>query len=397
MSSSMGKMDASIRAYLVPIPHPRVNGYVHETDLGLDERSKVITIGRLKGSSFVIEHSSVSRLHCEIMFLNGNYMLRDKESSNGTYVNNARVAHDSICTLRNLDQVRFGDVQFRFELRQQPVNNDIAGNAMSNVAFSHVPGDQLDASISRIIPDDAIATLKESPTLVVVSQHNNPRIIAIEHERRLTIGRGKENDIVLDDSAASRRHAEVFNALDGFYVRDLDSSYGVFVNKVKINNPFHLSHGNRIVIGNTLIYFSYLVGESSSINTFQGTDTPTPTPEEEEKWERSTPHSNFPALKKPVQGTSGSAFPGKITWEYTTPGTDATASDNDVVKSFRPVGGMLHRSDVEKLTEQRIHFEIDMCIGCDRCMSACPIPMSTLVNIADLNIASITQNVSAAS
>ena len=56
---------------------------------------------------------------------------------------------------------------------------------------------------------------------------------------------------------------------------------------------------------------------------------------------------------------------------------------------------MLHRSDVEKLTEQRIHFEIDMCIGCDRCMSACPIPMSTLVNIADLNIASITQNVSA--
>ena len=395
VSSSLGRMGTSIRAYLVPIPHPRVNVSVHEADLGLDEHSKVVTIGRQKGSSFVIEHSSVSRLHCEIMLLNGNFVLRDKESSNGTYVNNARLAHDSICTLRNLDQVRFGDVQFRFELRLQPANNDISSPAMSNFAYSYVQGDQLDASISRIIPDAAMATLQESPTLVVVSQNSKPGIIAIDHERRLTIGRGKENDIVLDDSAASRRHAEIFNALDGFYVRDLDSSYGVFVNNVKINNPFHLSHGNRIVIGNTLIYFSYLVGESSSTNTFQGTDTPTPTPEEEEKWERSTPHSNFPVLKKPAQGTSGSAFPGKTTWEYTTSYTDTTVSDNDAAKSFRPVGGMLHRSDVEKLTEQRIRFEIDMCIGCDRCMSACPIPMSTLVNIADLNIASITQNVSA--
>ncbi|MGZ6366440.1 MAG: FAD-dependent oxidoreductase [Ktedonobacteraceae bacterium] len=394
VSSSLATMDESLRAYLVPIPHPRVNISVHDTDLGLDEHNKVVTIGRQKGSSLVIEHSSVSRLHCEIMLLNGNYLLRDKASSNGTYVNNARVAHDSICTLRNLDQVRFGDVQFRFELRHQPATQDISSSTMSNVALPHVRGDQLDASISRIIPDDAITTLYESPTLVVVSQHNKPGIIAIEGERRLTIGRGKENDIVLDDPAASRKHAEIFNALNGFYVRDLESSYGVFVNNVKINNPFHLSHGNRIVIGNTLIYFSHLVGESSSTNTFQGTDTPTPTPEEEDKWERSTPHSNFPALKKPAQGTSGSAFPGKITWEYTAPEVDTTASDNNAVKSFRPVGGILHRSDVEKLTEQRIHFEIDMCIGCDRCMSACPIPMSTLVNIADLNIASITQNVS---
>ena len=91
-------MGTSIRAYLVPIPHPRVNVSVREADLGLDEHSKVVTIGRQKGSSFVIEHSSVSRIHCEIMFLNGNFMLRDKESSNGTYVNNARLAHDSICT-----------------------------------------------------------------------------------------------------------------------------------------------------------------------------------------------------------------------------------------------------------------------------------------------------------
>ena len=158
--SSLGEMGASIRAYLVPVPHPRVTVTIHETDLGLDERNKVITIGRQKGSSLVIEHSSVSRLHGEIMLLNGNYLLRDKGSSNGTYVNNALVEHDSICTLRNLDQVRFGDVQFRFELRQQSTNNDISSPTMSNVSFSHVQETQLETSISRNIPDAALATLQ---------------------------------------------------------------------------------------------------------------------------------------------------------------------------------------------------------------------------------------------
>ena len=392
--STLEEMGAATRAYLVPVPHPRVNVTIHEVDLGLDEQNKGVTIGRNKGSSFVIEHSSVSRQHCEIMLLNGNYLLRDKGSSNGTYVNNAQVEHDSICTLHNLDHVRIGDVQFRFELRHQPAYNGNSSSTMSNLSFSHLQGTRLDASISRSIPDAAIAALQASPALVLVSQNSSTRIIALEYEKRLTIGRGKENDIILDDMATSRRHAEIFSALDGFYVRDLDSRYGVFVNKVKINNPFHLSHSNRIVIGNTLMYFSYPEGVPSFSNTSQGIDAPTPTPEEEEKWGRSTSHLNIPAFKKPTQGTSGSAFPGKIAWEYSTSSSEITTSVNGSGKSLQPVGGMIHRSDVEKLNEQRIRFEIDMCIGCDRCMSACPIPMSTLVNIADLNSATISQNVS---
>lgn len=392
--SSLWKTDASIRTYLVPIPHPRVNVTFHEIDLGLNEQNNMVSIGRQKGSTFVIEHSSVSRLHCEILFLNGNYLLRDKGSSNGTYVNNARVEHDSICTLRNLDQIRFGDVQCRFELRHQPVNNQISSLTKSNVPFSHIQGTKLENSISRIIPDAVLASLHESPALVVISQNASPMIISLEHQRRLTIGRGKENDIVLDDSATSRRHTEIFNALDGFYIRDLDSSYGVFVNKMKINNPFHLSHGDRIVIGNTLMYYSYPVSVVPFSNTFQSNNSPTPKPEEEENWGPSTPHSNFPAFKRSTQGTSGSVSPNKATWEYSKSYPETTLSNRHAGKSFRPVGGMIHRGSIDKLNDQRIRFEIDMCIGCDRCMSACPIPMSTLVNIADLNIASISQNVS---
>src|SRR5579863_9386915 len=57
------------------------------------------------------------------------------------------------------------------------------------------------------------------------------------------------------------------------------------------------------------------------------------------------------------------------------------------------VVGIEHRTNVRPLTEEEVRFEIDMCIGCDRCMRACPIPMSSTVNIADLNRATISDDI----
>ncbi len=59
----------------------------------------------------------------------------------------------------------------------------------------------------------------------------------------------------------------------------------------------------------------------------------------------------------------------------------------------QPIAGLIHRNDIQKLSDDHVRFEIDMCIGCDRCMTACPIPMSTMVNIADLNAATITTTI----
>ena len=58
-----------------------------------------------------------------------------------------------------------------------------------------------------------------------------------------------------------------------------------------------------------------------------------------------------------------------------------------------PVTGLLYRKEATQLTSQQIRFEIDICIGCDRCMLACPVPMSTMVTIADLNRATLSGQV----
>jgi CRP-like cAMP-binding protein/Fe-S-cluster-containing hydrogenase component 2 len=65
-----------------------------------------------------------------------------------------------------------------------------------------------------------------------------------------------------------------------------------------------------------------------------------------------------------------------------------------VQPSGKPLAvGLGHRSDIRPLTEEEVRFEIDMCIGCDRCMRACPVPLSSLVNIADLNRATISDEI----
>jgi ferredoxin len=55
--------------------------------------------------------------------------------------------------------------------------------------------------------------------------------------------------------------------------------------------------------------------------------------------------------------------------------------------------GVQHRADLVPLTENEVRFEIDMCIGCDRCMRACPVPLSAIVNIADLNLATVSDEI----
>lgn len=57
------------------------------------------------------------------------------------------------------------------------------------------------------------------------------------------------------------------------------------------------------------------------------------------------------------------------------------------------VVGIEHRTELRPFSDEEIRFEIDMCIGCDRCMRACPVPMSSMVNIADLNRATISDDI----
>lgn len=68
---------------------------------------------------------------------------------------------------------------------------------------------------------------------------------------RSTLGRDKNNDIVLYDNAASNKHAEIyFDSLHGTVtIQDLESTNGTFVNGKRIYQPQELQHEDQIRIG----------------------------------------------------------------------------------------------------------------------------------------------------
>jgi two-component system cell cycle response regulator len=75
----------------------------------------------------------------------------------------------------------------------------------------------------------------------------------------VTIGRYRENDIVLDSDSVSRRHARVEHRDARIYLTDLDSTNGTYVNDD--NEPVRdtqLRRGDQVKIGDTI--FKYLSG-----------------------------------------------------------------------------------------------------------------------------------------
>jgi ABC transport system ATP-binding/permease protein len=69
----------------------------------------VKTIGRATGADFIVDAALVSRVHCRLTASNdGQLELRDLESTNGTYVNGARVG---AMTLASGDRVQVGRVE----------------------------------------------------------------------------------------------------------------------------------------------------------------------------------------------------------------------------------------------------------------------------------------------
>ena len=71
------------------------------------ERSKV---------DYCITNNSVSRIHAIITFENGEYYIRDNNSTNYTYINGEAVAASQKIKLSNGDRIKFSDEEFQFKL-----------------------------------------------------------------------------------------------------------------------------------------------------------------------------------------------------------------------------------------------------------------------------------------
>ncbi|MBD3851177.1 MAG: SpoIIE family protein phosphatase [Acidobacteria bacterium] len=83
----------------------------------------------------------------------------------------------------------------------------------------------------------------------------------------LIVGRASDSGLVLNDTAASRRHVEIRATGGGYLCRDLGSRNGTIVNGSP-TNICELNNGDRVLIGETVLRFE--MGAESTDATVQG-------------------------------------------------------------------------------------------------------------------------------
>jgi pSer/pThr/pTyr-binding forkhead associated (FHA) protein len=81
-----------------------------------------------------------------------------------------------------------------------------------------------------------------------------PRRILVDTQR-ITIGRTADNQIFVDERQASRKHCEVYLSEEGYFLRDLCSRNGTFLNQDRVEKAELLRDGDEIGIGKSTIRF----------------------------------------------------------------------------------------------------------------------------------------------
>lgn len=182
-------------------------------------------LGRSEECEIYLEGETVSRAHCEIRRLGGVFLITD-HSRNGTYVNGRRIKE---CRLGDGDLIRIGPNLLRARLNSGRTTGMLGGKE----TVPHQP-----SALVGLTPRIVVKGLEEG----VTQQFS---------EERITLGRRAENQLVLAGEKISRDHAAVVREDGLYFLIDLGSANGTYVNDRRIERA-PLAEGDRIRLGNYL-------------------------------------------------------------------------------------------------------------------------------------------------
>jgi adenylate cyclase len=114
--------------------------------------------------------------------------------------------------------------------------------------------------------------VNQGPSAYLVLQSDSgTRRFALVEGKCWTVGRGEENNIVIKDRCISRNHAMLQCTDGGYYLIDMGSSNGTFVNGRRVNIPVIIHNGDTVTFGQTELRFFRPRFEDGSISSDGGT------------------------------------------------------------------------------------------------------------------------------
>jgi ABC transport system ATP-binding/permease protein len=166
----------------------------------------LLKIGRAADNDIVIDHSFVSRYHAQLRWSGAGYELVPQPEATNPVTVEGKPVTDPIYLHHGL-KLRVGGAQ--------------AGELVTLI---------------YVAPDGSTAGA-------------GPQQILFGDSNLLTLGRDKENDIVLDAPTISRFHAQIERVGQRYRVRDLRSSNGTFVNGTAVEGDVWLQANDTMRIG----------------------------------------------------------------------------------------------------------------------------------------------------
>jgi pSer/pThr/pTyr-binding forkhead associated (FHA) protein len=214
------------------------------------------SIGRQEGNTIRLTERNVSREHGRITRqrnaassdgrpANDKFVLEDRSSYNGLFVNGLRVAHQQ--ELQDCDLIQIGD--YRIVLQD---------DTASSVETAAIPITTTEFDAKATIPMAAAfrgQDLTERPRRFVLLVGPTPGVEYPLDRERMTIGRAEDANISVNHNSVSRLHCEVHALSDGRYeIVDKGSSNGVRVNAVELKRSI-IEAGDVIELGDVRFKF----------------------------------------------------------------------------------------------------------------------------------------------
>ncbi len=186
-----------------------------------------VCLGRSADNDIVLENPKISRNHARLIWNGSGFLLEDLGSSNGTFLNLARL-EGTAQELHHGDQIALSRLVMVFELLDpQPA------------------------------ADEPSIDQPAGPRLVITGGLDLGREYPLWGET-ITIGRDSHEatwEIRLTDRSVSRRHARLELGEAGYTLVDLGSANGTRLNGRLISGPVLLQDGDEIGVGATRMVF----------------------------------------------------------------------------------------------------------------------------------------------
>jgi pSer/pThr/pTyr-binding forkhead associated (FHA) protein len=91
------------------------------------------------------------------------------------------------------------------------------------------------------------------PSTLLVHGADGGKPHAVRLDASATVGRAPECELRIDDTYVSQQHARIFGKNGSWYVEDLGSTNGTFVNEQRLAAPAMLQPGDKIRVGTTVM------------------------------------------------------------------------------------------------------------------------------------------------